>query len=1388
MQKFLSTFLSTLLVFLPTLANAEGAVKIAKSTDKTGENKDMPKPKNIDKEYGKEGTLNESKSALISVDPLALQNYSKISNNFDFSTYDKVTLKSVILETLSQSNDLKSANEKVIQTELSYKEAYAGYLPTVDFQYSVKKTHNLETGDDTIDKPYHSDYNDESYKFTIRQSLYTGGATEFKVKSLKSKLEEAKRKYTIVLEEEIQKAIKAYFGVLFSHKSVVVNERNMEKLNKILEITQIKYDSGALSIGDLSAVKANIANASGKLIRVKSDLADAIDFYLYTVGEDFTKTAPYEENFPIKLTTLEALYADILENNLNLVNYRLNIQSTKDKLLNMKATFKPKVDLELNYANVLDKEQFTANEETYNAKVTLNYNLYNGGKDTIAAMQVFSSLQELNYRYKEEIKKLKWEISKLFNSIKSLDETLSNTKKEVSASAEMVNSYWEGFQLGEQDLQVLLQGQRQLNGAELDLIKYEQDYLTNVFKLLTSKGELSKYFNIDGGHPDFIDFSNTTGTKTPLKIDLTNTINNTKDMNKTIEPIATKDENLTQDENITHNDENETIGDLNTTVDEYLEVVKEAGFENVVNFKDTFLEANDEDYTIAISDFTNHYDAYTYAKKNRILNQSFSYEYLNKNGDFEKVNTKTKVVDVKTSLAFGIYKSQDEAIKSVDTIFDKGGKLYNIVKVKEIKELYNAYVNGLEAKVEPFIVKPKVVKTFMTNQEFKNKFLSAPSSYYSINVISLSQMEQAQNLIKQENIEKDSFVFRYGRNGMWVKVMFGVFSSYEQAMSELSKHPDMIAKYRPVIEKIGQKQDTYNTYKDFNPTPQWYLDEQKEKKEKKDSKVAPKADEKKTNSKEEVVVVSPEDITIEEPLALDTNKSIETKSVELPKKEEITQPLSNETIVKEEEPKVENIEALPPQSQISEPTNENEVVPEISPTEKPKVELVEEKSIAPIENKEEVRDPIVETPIEELPKVEAITPKVNEAPLKSKTEIFKQENYPSFTEAFNNAPKGYYTIALETIPDTQRDRFIQQFISDDQFTEVSNKGKTQIYYGIFENIEKAREQKFNLHPHLIAGVKLFKIDRIDKNILSMLKDKIKTVDKPMVVPSVELPKKEEITQPLSNETIVKEEEPKVENIEALPPQSQISEPTNENEVVPEISPTEKPKVELVEEKSIAPIENKEEVRDPIVETPIEELPKVEAITPKEEKTKTESINQEITIPTVNTPTSQKIEGEVVQERIQEKTAPIEEPKVKVQEEDIVAPIENKEETKAFRIETPVEELPQVEIATPTIKELPLKTEPETFKKENYPSFTEAFKNAPKEYYTIALGTIPNNQKDAFVKRFIMDDQFAEVSNKGKTQIYYGIFENIEKAREQKVNLHPKLVNSVKLIKIERIAK
>ena len=1068
MTRWYSTVLSLLLIVSPY--PSYGEEKATKSENPNAA-KQAPKPKNIDRTYGEQGSLNESKSALISVDALELQNYSAISNNFDFGSYHKVTLKSVILETLSQSNDLKSANEKVIQTELEYKEAYAGYLPTIDFQYSVKKIHNLETGDESIDTPEHQNFNEENYKLTLRQSLYSGGATELKVKSLASKFEEAKRKYTIVLEQEIQKAIKAYFDVLFNHKSVIINERNMEQLNKILEITQIKYDSGALSIGDLSAVKANIANASGKLIKVKSDLADAIDFYLYTVGENFLKTAPFEENFPLELTTIEELYKDILENNLGLVNYRLNIQSTKDKLLNMKATFKPKIDFELNYKNILDKEDFEANEESYDAKVTLNYNLYNGGKDTIATMKVFSSLQELNYRYEEEIKKLKWSISKIFNSIKSLEETLTNTEKEVAASNEMVNSYWEGFQLGEQDLQVLLQGQRQLNGAELDLLKYKQDHLTNIFKLLSEKGELSKYFDIDGNKPDFIDFSNTAPIKPIIKLDLSDSKTN-QEINGTNEIVELTDKNETNSTN---------LEDFNTTSDEFLEPIKGETFEDILNFKDKFLESNDEDFTIMISDFTNHYDAYEFIKKNRLLDRAFSYEYFSKNGEFLSKQSKTKVVDVKTNIAYGIYTSVEDATQSIDTVLDKQNKRYKVVQIKTIKELYNSYINGLETQIEPYIVKPKVVKTFMTNQSFKNKFLSAPPTYFTINIVSFSQMSQAENLIKFEKIEKDAFVFRYGRNGEWIKVMLGVFPTYNDALKELNNHPDMIKKYSPVIERISQKQDLFNKYKESNPLPDWFINEQKENKEdlEKQKKEAQKEKEKKEKEKSQLKIeIKKEEIkpTIaqkenQNDFVFDLIQDLKNSPKEIEEKsadtilQEISIPLEEEVAPKDFDKIVEETNAM---------ILEEEDVP--TPPQPLKlldfeIETQDASLIEPLEIEAVPQNEILDEQTKDL------APKIEEIEAQQAEQI---ETPLGFEKRFYSAPKGYYTIELGNIPNQEKDAFIKRFVLDDQYTTISKKGKTRIFLGIFESIEKAREHKFNLHPKIIDKVWLYRIDRIER--------------------------------------------------------------------------------------------------------------------------------------------------------------------------------------------------------------------------------------------------------------------------------------------------------------------
>jgi hypothetical protein len=120
----------------------------------------------------------------------------------------------------------------------------------------------------------------------------------------------------------------------------------------------------------------------------------------------------------------------------------------------------------------------------------------------------------------------------------------------------------------------------------------------------------------------------------------------------------------------------------------------------------------------------------------------------------------------------------------------------------------------------------------------------------------------------------------------------------------------------------------------------------------------------------------------------------------------------------------------------------------------------------------------------------------------------------------------------------------------------------------------------------------------------------------------------------------------------------------------------------------------------------------------------------------------------------------------------------------------IEAVPQNEILDDQTKDLAPKIEEieaqQADEIETPLSFEKRFYSAPKGYYTIELGNIPNQEKDAFIKRFVLGEQYTTISKKGKTRIFLGIFESIEKAREHKFNLHPKIIDKVWLYRIDRI--
>jgi outer membrane protein TolC/septal ring-binding cell division protein DamX len=993
-----------------------------------------------DRLYGKAGVASSSNKALVKnksfefggEDPRkssdsAVQKYEK---------YAKVTLMDVVLETVSKSHKAKAAREKMIQAKIKLDDAYGSYYPSVDFDYSNTRTESKNLTDELA-------YNDEEYSLTISQNLYAGGATYYEIESLKKAYENAKNKYKLAIVSDAEGAIKSYFDVLFTYKSYVANKKNMDRLNEILEIVQIKYDNGAISIGDLSNIQANVANAESKLIKVYSKFNQAVEFYKYIVGDEFEETFPMDEEYDTKLGDFEEIVELALANNLNIVNYYLNIEAEKYKLKNAKAEFRPKIDFDISASRVIDSEthEDDGDTEKYSAGITFSYNLYNRGADKNKFMTIYSKIKELKYRLNEEIRKLRWTLSKYHNSVATLSDAMSSTKQEVEASLDMVEAYWEGFKLGEQDLQVLLQGQRQLNSAELSYIEYQQNILSDYFKLLSGTGKLLEFFSLDIDNSNFIDFSKSGYRKVfdlkddeeqiivpqdNEKVDLNSRFlkeggildKNTTDQNRSI------DQNISVDPKRSAIDQNQSDGttqpqstplgsqspqvipiiipvevnstkENNQTIDKN-ETQKTNPINKLFDFKDKFYDANDSIYTIKIDHFETDYLALEYATKKSLMPEVYIFDWLDD-------------TMLKSSIAYKLFDNNLSAHKEAKVLSSSLDKNITVVLVKDIKDLTSRLktINVATQKEKP--------KPFETDQEFKKRFLEANDDKYTINIVSFSSIYYAQRLLQREDIASHSFVFQYGENKEWVKVMYGIFDSYDKAETTLNRMKSIKEKYSPVIEKISLKQDLYKKYNK----------------------------EKTTN-----VGVKIKDLLKNTPIVV-----APIKKADVPKKENIL-PYEdkNETAAKNNEKVNDQNDTIV--------ADENTTMQDINET----------NILVPIEDENitiaEVNETIITKPIEEdnativddtnLTIKDINTSKIMPQPQDIKVE---QKSKISFADMFLKASDSQYTITLATYDNKEKaDLFIEQNgLKDNSFSFVfgANGELVTITYGIFDTKKEA---------------------------------------------------------------------------------------------------------------------------------------------------------------------------------------------------------------------------------------------------------------------------------------------------------------------------------------------
>ena len=711
----------------------------------------------------------------------------------------KVDLIDVVHQTLSNSYKIKAARERVIQAKRDIDIAYADYKPTVDVAYTLgtKRREPGEQQEDQTLAPY-SNFMDQSYSLNLKQNIYAGGASSAKIQKMQKSYLMAKNDYEGLLENETLKAVTAYFDIVFRRESLVASENNIEKLETILEITQSKFDSGALSIGELSSVEASISNSKTQLSRVKSRYNNALEYYRYIVGKNFRDTYPYQKDLSVALDDYEVVLDKAFQNNNKIKGFEHKIAAKKSMLKEKRSQFSPKLDLLLSAEQKEDEEFDRFDGNRYTARLNLNYNLYNGGRDTAEYLKAYSSIIEDDYERESQVREMIWNLEKLYSSLLSLQESIESIKSELEASDTMVESYWERFRYGEQELYTLLQAQKQLNTAELDLIESEQNNLIDYFKVLQISGELLEYFSINADESTFLDMAQSKYNERIRGASLQ------KDEDSYFPLLA---EGSFSDANESVSQTQEDKGQKESEESKIKEETKEPqseSLENMLSFKELFLMQEREKYTLLFEDFADIYEAMAFIRSNDIASESFVYKKLRN----EKVR-----IDV----AYSIFDTAQEANATLASQeFSKDAKVTTLPKkVGEVQESLFAF-DQLELvdkkSIKPIIIEKEIKKEpFKTDSAFKRAFLNADENFYTLNVHTFKTLEDAQRAVERGGYKKSAFVFSYGEDIKLYKLMYGVYESYEEAQKAL-KESSSLQSYMPVIEKVKLKQRLYKRY------------------------------------------------------------------------------------------------------------------------------------------------------------------------------------------------------------------------------------------------------------------------------------------------------------------------------------------------------------------------------------------------------------------------------------------------------------------------------------------------------------------------------------------------------------------------------------------------
>ncbi len=409
-----------------------------------------------------------------------------------------------------------------IQAELQQQKGYSkyvddregNYLPTVDLQtYLESSKDNKDRKSSSTDGQWTKQ---DGYVATVilKQYLYDGGITPSQV--AQSKYEDLSNRYRSfdTIESTVLEAVKVYTDLVKSDERLRVT-KNMVKLNEDNMTIAKENEKISGEILETYQVSSKLHLVKNKYIDEEDQKDTAIASYTRYVGvkPKGKMCRPVIDETKIPKTLEEAIKRAIL-NNSKIKEQIEKIKAQREKIVQAKGEFLPKLNLELRAS--LDKDLDLLGDGTTKniaARLNFNWNLYNGNKDKVATEQERIFLNEQKKNLDDITGEIVSNVKSLYGKNEKYKERISEVEEYVKANTNIVDIYKEQFSAGTRTFIDILNAQDELFESVKTLIDLEYNRIVNYYQLMYNFSSLtdnileSKNQNCEEVKPRIIEFA-----------------------------------------------------------------------------------------------------------------------------------------------------------------------------------------------------------------------------------------------------------------------------------------------------------------------------------------------------------------------------------------------------------------------------------------------------------------------------------------------------------------------------------------------------------------------------------------------------------------------------------------------------------------------------------------------------------------------------------------------------------------------------------------------------------------------------------------------------------------------------------------------------------------